>query len=347
MSISLKTQKMLWGRAANRCSMCRRELVMDETETDDASIIGDICHIVAKEPNGPRGESELTPQQRDQYANLILLCKVHHKQIDDQINTYTVEVLRGIKAKHEDWVRSTLEDYDSQRQRDDELYADYIQEWEQRANLENWLQWSSWILGGEPQLFDNEIKRLRDLNRWLISRVWPKRYGELEAAFQNFQRVLDDFLRTFTRYLEPWEDMQVTRKFYKIPNWDPELYDGLLKQYNFHVDLVEDLMLELTRAANFVCDMIRRYILSSFRLEEGVLLIQSGMDMDMQVTTYRTEYQGDERSLMPYPGLAQFLVERSDRDLCFGAGISSSDPEFIELERRQFEAWLKQYAEET
>ncbi len=34
MAISLKTQKMLWGRSGNRCAVCRTELVVDRTETD-------------------------------------------------------------------------------------------------------------------------------------------------------------------------------------------------------------------------------------------------------------------------------------------------------------------------
>ncbi len=55
MSISVKTRKMLWGKAANRCAFidCKRELVMDETETDDPSIIGEECHIIAREDDGP------------------------------------------------------------------------------------------------------------------------------------------------------------------------------------------------------------------------------------------------------------------------------------------------------
>ncbi|MCH1643274.1 HNH endonuclease, partial [Paenibacillus timonensis] len=76
MSISSKTRKMLWGRAANRCAICKIELVMDETETDDESVIGDECHIVAREEDGPRGESILSKEQRDKYNNLILLYKI-------------------------------------------------------------------------------------------------------------------------------------------------------------------------------------------------------------------------------------------------------------------------------
>ena len=44
----------------------------------------------------------------DDYENLILLCKVHHKMVDDQPNTYTVGVLKNLKKKHEKWVRETL-----------------------------------------------------------------------------------------------------------------------------------------------------------------------------------------------------------------------------------------------
>jgi len=110
MSISLKTHKMLWGRAASRCAFpgCRQELVMDASQTDDESLIGEACHIVAQSPSGPRGDSPLTPEQHDHYDNLILLCRNHHKRVDDQENTYTVQCLLEMKAAHEKWVRETL-----------------------------------------------------------------------------------------------------------------------------------------------------------------------------------------------------------------------------------------------
>jgi len=62
MAISLKTAKMLWGRAAGRCSMpeCRQPLVIDSTETDNEALIGDMCHIVAESEDGPRGRRQTT-----------------------------------------------------------------------------------------------------------------------------------------------------------------------------------------------------------------------------------------------------------------------------------------------
>ena len=95
MSINLKTHKLLWGKSGNKCAFedCRNDLIADETETDDESIIGDEAHIVARKENGPRGISKLSPEDRDKYDNLILLCRIHHKIIDDQHKFYTVEKL--------------------------------------------------------------------------------------------------------------------------------------------------------------------------------------------------------------------------------------------------------------
>jgi hypothetical protein len=39
----------------------------------------------------------------DSYDNLILLCRKHHKQVDDQVLHFTEERLKEIKCKHEAW----------------------------------------------------------------------------------------------------------------------------------------------------------------------------------------------------------------------------------------------------
>lgn len=108
MAISDKTRKILWGRSGNRCAICRREIVLDATPSDDPSVVGDECHIVSPKEQGPRFDASFPGDQVDDPANLILLCRVHHKMVDDQCETYTVEVLRPLKANHEKWVSSTL-----------------------------------------------------------------------------------------------------------------------------------------------------------------------------------------------------------------------------------------------
>lgn len=108
MAITNKTRKILWGRSGNRCAICRRELVVDATALDDESVVGEECHIVSGKGQGPRYNSSFPSDQLDESKNLILLCRVHHKMVDDQFETYTVDVLRSLKANHEKWVSSTL-----------------------------------------------------------------------------------------------------------------------------------------------------------------------------------------------------------------------------------------------
>jgi hypothetical protein len=325
MTISLKTHKMLWGRAANRCAFkeCRKVLVIDATETDDESLIGEECHIVAESSNGPRGNSSLTQEQRDKYENLILLCAIHHKIVDNQPGHYSIEYLHQLKSDHEGWVRGVLEGYDPAKQRDDEYYADLLQGFCERVDIDNWQGWASWIFaGGTPSIPKYIHDRLEGLREWLLSRVWPQRYPEIESSLRNFRLVLQDFLYVFAVYSEPLgENSLTTGKFYQIDEWNPTEYARLHHLYNFHVELVEDLALELTRAANYVCDKVRERFFPTFRLREGVLLVTSGPHMDMNYHTIRPEYRRVERTDRPYPGLEAFKAIREQRDIRFGRGV--------------------------
>ena len=101
MPITARTRKILVIKAGGRCSICKEQLVTEGTDTDAPSVFGEEAHIVGQSPNGPRAGNIADV---DSYANLILLCRKHHKQVDDQVGYYTVERLREIKRKHEEWV---------------------------------------------------------------------------------------------------------------------------------------------------------------------------------------------------------------------------------------------------
>ena len=88
--------------------MCRCELIRPGTPVDDESIIGDECHIVSGRSGGPRPDPEFAHEKLNDYSNLLLLCKVHHKLVDDQTSEYTVSRLARIKADHEKWVSEQL-----------------------------------------------------------------------------------------------------------------------------------------------------------------------------------------------------------------------------------------------
>jgi predicted restriction endonuclease len=104
---------MLWGKSGNRCAICKKELVLDSTPNDDQSVVGDECHIVSAQKNGPRYDKRYPQKNIDTYQNLLLLCRVHHKMIDDQQETYMADLLRKIKENHEKRVAAKLTDIDS------------------------------------------------------------------------------------------------------------------------------------------------------------------------------------------------------------------------------------------
>lgn len=109
MIITDKTRKLLWGHSGSCCAFCKGKLIMDETPQDDESVVGDECHIVSGNPNGPRYDPEFPIDKIDSYLNLILLCRIHHKMIDDQPKKFSANFLHRLKENHERWVAETLE----------------------------------------------------------------------------------------------------------------------------------------------------------------------------------------------------------------------------------------------
>jgi hypothetical protein len=317
MAISLKTHKMLWARSGNRCAFpeCGR-LLVEDVEGAGASILGVEAHIVARRPNGPRGVAVAETELGDALANLILLCPLHHKIVDDHADTYTVDVLAAMKLAHERTIENNEDDASRQLRLDEELYAEYIDTWAARLDLENWTGWTSLLLSHSvPGLERSRLEALQELRPWLLSRVWPGRHQPLEDSLANFRFVLDDFVEVFASAASDMTAEVIwTRRFYKIDEWNPKRYHHLLDAYRQHVALVENLAHELTRAANYVADQVRLTLDASYRRTEGALLVQRGPSMDLIVATHRPEYRGDERTAKPYPGQLKFARVGPRRD---------------------------------
>lgn len=63
--------------------------------------MGEVCHVKAQNAGGPRFDPNQTEEARHAFENLILLCSVHHRVVDDQFDTYSVELLSEMKELHE------------------------------------------------------------------------------------------------------------------------------------------------------------------------------------------------------------------------------------------------------
>jgi hypothetical protein len=112
MAISYKSIKILWAAAAGRCTFadCRIPLTYSEAREFAPYTLGEMAHICGDQPGANRHDPTQTPQKRDDYTNLILLCPTHHALIDRKENEerFPVEWLLHAKADHEAFVRARL-----------------------------------------------------------------------------------------------------------------------------------------------------------------------------------------------------------------------------------------------
>jgi hypothetical protein len=64
-------------------------------------VTGVVCHIKARKARGPRYDSSQTDAERNDAANLILLCARHHKIVDAAPMEYTADCLFAMKKERE------------------------------------------------------------------------------------------------------------------------------------------------------------------------------------------------------------------------------------------------------
>lgn len=97
-----KIVRALFAKSGNKCSFpgCQNILVKHNT-----LYVGEIAHIEAAEPGGPRYNSVQTDEERRAYGNLLLLCHEHHVEIDDAAAKFTVKILKRMKRDHEATVK--------------------------------------------------------------------------------------------------------------------------------------------------------------------------------------------------------------------------------------------------
>lgn len=89
-------------RTAFRCSFCRMPTIGPSREANNAvSNIGVAAHICAAAPRGKRYDPNMTKQQRKSIDNCIWMCQVHAHLIDTDEITYSVSMLKEMKAKAE------------------------------------------------------------------------------------------------------------------------------------------------------------------------------------------------------------------------------------------------------
>ena len=92
-----KTYNLLYAKSGNRCAFPKCSISITEGEV----LVGEVAHIKGEAPKSARYDPAQTPDERRSYDNLILVCRIHHKVIDDDSKSYSVERLLEMKKDHE------------------------------------------------------------------------------------------------------------------------------------------------------------------------------------------------------------------------------------------------------
>lgn len=98
------TLRILCANAAGRCQFegCNKPVFVDVLTLKQFNM-SNVAHIVASDPNGPRGDAVRSHQLSDKLENLMLMCADHHKLIDadENVKEFPEDRLLQMKARHE------------------------------------------------------------------------------------------------------------------------------------------------------------------------------------------------------------------------------------------------------
>lgn len=233
MTITGRTRKILWGRSGNRCAICKQLLVIKDSSFDADSVVGEECHIISEQEFGPRSDSTFDRNFIDTYDNLLLLCSIHHKLIDDHWKTYTVDVLHEIKANHEKWVSDKLCDHPKKIaiKRKEENIPEYLMKVESGKELYDIL------FGAHAFVFDNDELDTDDEVEVI---------GVFFQSLQNYVDLSSD-LEAYDRVSIGYKLTNEIKKLEQIGFWvfggteNQELVGGDLADSNWKVSIVQVL----------------------------------------------------------------------------------------------------------
>lgn len=301
MSISERDMKLLWGRAAAMCSFpeCRMKLTQDKKLASDSFPLGEQAHIVGESESAPRGKSPLTKDERNSYFNLILLCPTHHTIVDNNPEDYPVEKLHLIKDQHELWVESTLsESKDMRKTAQDVIYADLIDAAVEACRLDNWDKWASNALSTYMVWDKDAPRRIFEFHNKILGAIWPNTLPELECSLKKLAYELHAAINTFSEHCDLDKgdaERLVEVKFYHISEWNPKLYAELSAEYNKWHEKCETHVIEATKAANWLADVVRRDVNPLFFATKGKFFVIMGPYGALEFRSVFLEYTEEEK----------------------------------------------------
>jgi hypothetical protein len=162
------TLKRLFALSRNLCAFtgCTAQIV----DRDSGVLTGQICHIKARHPTGPRYDPTQTDEARRAFENLIVLCRTHHAIVDAKPMKYSAELLSDMKAMHERHGDIELSQRDAQLAQ--LLIADYFAKIQPRVT-QTVVGSNNVTIAGDQNVYQHPPN---------VRVVLPRRHGAISAA---------------------------------------------------------------------------------------------------------------------------------------------------------------------
>lgn len=273
MAISEKDIKLLWGRAAERCAFpdCRKALSRTPETATPTYPYGRQAHIVAHAPGGTRDDPAMTQDERDSYANLILLCSDHHDVIDHEPDVYTVAKLHQLKTEHELWVTDSLTtEADQQKLAADLIYATLVDSAKENLWLASWKQWTSQAVEATPVWHEDLPDAIGRFFQSVHLANFPGTLLELEHALATTAVAAGTAALTFEEHavLVPRTSLVRAHQFYRDSYGTPRATQAI-EEWDAWRKRCYAWIYEATKAVNWLADVVRRDLNPLFFAAEG------------------------------------------------------------------------------
>ncbi|MEV7896169.1 hypothetical protein [Streptomyces cyaneofuscatus] len=187
--------------------------------------------------------------------------------------------------------------------------------WEARACLDCWQAITSSLNQPHPIILDSHYDRLIKAGQWMLSMRWPTQYTKTARALDHLNRIVGELLNHLNECMTLSNDpiWKIKMEYKQIGRWDPPLYKELFGEFQTDRNYLYVLVIEATKAINWVIEVASGEVDPFFRLEEGVVLMGDG-DGIMESYVVRMEYEsGETPEERVFPGgrtVKQYIREK-------------------------------------
>jgi nucleoside phosphorylase len=187
---------------------------------------------------------------------------------------------------------------------EDVIYRDLIDSAVKYCHLSTWKDWTYGPLLPTPKWRVELVDDFLSFRHKVFSADLPGVHVELERSIRTLSILLNNASVTFQKHCTTEKGGNENSyyqgiQFYNIPEWDPEKYNKLGKEFDDWVKECHELIMDSTRAANWFRAVVRRCIDPMFFATEGKFVAAYPLSKGFDDQYLLLEYTEEEKASLP------------------------------------------------